>query len=183
MERVDVKNILNKIKAFRQSFDINNSTLEEWEKILKPYSYKDVEKKLDDYFREGSNFGQYPDAYYLIKYLKTEDEKSRIGEIVVKCQICREKIPYIEYNEHFDRCSSIEFIKNNEEYLKREFNKEKMWSMNNTEFEKLYWKFCEELLKVIPEGVSKHSLENAILTHNGFSPKYSMNEISGFDET
>lgn len=181
MKKTEVGKILNKIKAFRQSFDINNNLIDEWTKILEPYSYQDVEKKLDEYFKESSNFGQYPDAYYLTKYLKTEDEKARVGEIVVRCQICKQRVPYIEYDQHFDRCSSIEFIKNNEEYLKREFNTEKMWELSKTEFEKLYWKFCEELFKVIPDGVQKHSLENAILTHNGYEPKYSVDEITKND--
>ena len=74
MERTETNKIINKITTFRQSFLIKKDTIDEWHKVLKDYDYKDVDNKLDDYFRESKNFGQYPDPYYLTKYLIKTNE-------------------------------------------------------------------------------------------------------------
>ena len=46
MERIEVNKLIDKIQAFRQSFIKTNSLLEEWAKVLEPYRYEDVDKKL-----------------------------------------------------------------------------------------------------------------------------------------
>ena len=179
MNKVEAKQIIEKIKTFRQSFLITNNLLEEWTKILQPYRYEDVNNRLDDYFKETNNFGQYPDAYYLTRYLRTEEELENKQDIYVRCQICGKKIIYYDYQDHYDKCSSIDYIKRcGEKYLHRRFDEEKLWEMNTTTFDELYWKVCEETFKVIPDGLEKHSLENAILTHNGKQPKYTIEELN-----
>ena len=60
----------------------------------------------------------------------------------------------------------------------RNFDKEKLWEMSNDKFNELYWKFCDELHKVIKDDLQKRALENAILTHNGQEPKYSIEELN-----
>ena len=75
MSRKEVSDLLEKIQAYRQSFLITNAVINEWNRILEPYDYDDVNKKLDEYFKNGDNFGKYPDVYYLTKYLKSHDEK------------------------------------------------------------------------------------------------------------
>ena len=37
---------------------IKKDTVNEWLNVLKDYDYKDVDNKLDDYFRESKNFGR-----------------------------------------------------------------------------------------------------------------------------
>ena len=183
MDKLEVKKILEKIKAFRQSFLITNSLMEEWTKILEPYRFDDVNKKLDDYFKETNNFGQYPDAYYLTRYLRTEEELENKQDIYVRCQLCGKKIIYYDYTKHYDKCLSINYIKRcGEKYLHRKFDENKLWEMNTTKFDELYWKVCEETLKVILDGFEKHSLENAILTHNGKQPKYTIEELNKIGE-
>ena len=179
MDRLEVKKIIDKIKAFRQSFDVSNSLVEEWTKILLPYRYEDVNKKLDDYFTETNNFGQYPDAYYLTRYLRTEEELENKQDIYVRCQLCGKKIIYYDLTDHYDKCSSIDYIHTNGlKYLGRNFDKEKLWEMSNDKFNELYWKFCDELHKVIKDDLQKRALENAILTHNGKEPKYTIEELN-----
>lgn len=178
MERTEVSKLLNKIKAFRQSFEISNSLVLEWTKILEPYRYEDVDKKLDEYFRDSTNFGQYPDAYYLTKYLKTEEELSKTQEIKGRCSLCNKEMPYNELEEHYDRCSSIDYVyRESRKYLHKTFDKDKMWAMDNQTFDKLYWKVCDELFKVMPNCLQRKCLENAILTHQGKEIRYTMEEL------
>lgn len=179
MEKKDVTRILEKIQAFRQSFLINNSNFNEWAKILEPYRYEDVDKKLDEYFKDATNFGQYPDAYYLTKYLKTEEELSKTQEIKGRCSLCGKEMSYNELEEHYDRCSSIDYVyREARKYLHKTFDKDKMWEMDKQTFDKLYWKVCDELFKVMPNCLQRKCLENAILTHQGKEIKYSVEEIA-----
>ena len=179
MERKEVNKLLDKIQAFRQSFIKSNSIMEEWAKILEPYRYEDVDKKLDEYFRDSTNFGQYPDAYYLTKYLKTEEELSKTQEIKARCSLCGKEMPYNDLEEHYDRCSSIDYVyREARKYLHKTFDKDKMWEMDNQTFDKLYWKVCDELFRVMPNCLQRKCLENAILTHQGKEPRFTPEEIA-----
>ena len=70
MTRTETKQIVDKIQVYRQSFLITNNVYQEWFRVLELYDYEDVDKKLDEFFQNGDNFGRYPDVYYLTKYLK-----------------------------------------------------------------------------------------------------------------
>lgn len=179
MERKEVTKIMNKIQAFRQSFLVTDSSFNEWCKVLEPYRYEDVDKKLDEYFKDATNFGQYPDAYYLTKYLKTEEELSKTQEVMGRCSLCGKEMPYNDLKEHYDRCSSIDYVyREARKYLHKTFDKDKMWEMDKQTFDKLYWKVCDELFKVMPNCLQRKCLENAILTHQGKEIKYTAEEIT-----
>ena len=183
MNRLEVKQIIDKIKAFRQFFDANNKLVEEWTKILLPYRYQDVDKRLDEYFRDTTTFGQYPDAYYLTKYLKTEEELSKTQEVMARCPICNEILPYNDLEEHYDRCSSIYYVyTQGRKYLHKTFDKQQMWAMDKATFDKFYIKVCEEIFKVMPNGWQRHILENVILTYYGKEPKFTIEEIEKMKE-
>ena len=69
-----------------------------------------VDAKRDEYFKNSENFGKYPDAYYLIKYLKKQSEKLQSGHIYVRCQLCKQTVDLAKYDQHFDRCSSADYL-------------------------------------------------------------------------
>lgn len=178
MDRKESKQIIDKIKTFRQSFLATDEVYTGWYEILKNYRYEDVDKKLDEYFKESSNFGQYPDAYYLTKYLKTEEELSKTQEVKARCSLCGKEMPYNNLEEHYDRCSSIDYVyRESRKYLHKTFDKDKLWAMDKQTFDKLYWKVCDELFRVMPNCLQRKCLENAILTHQGKEIRYSMEEI------
>lgn len=181
MNRMETQNILNKIKVFRQSFLILKETIEEWTKILEPYDYSDVDKKLDEYFRESNNFGQYPDPYYLSRNLTTKNEKEKYRNVSVRCQICGEEISHSEYDSHFEKCSSIEYVCDmSKKFFGKELNKQELRKLPNEKFDKAYWNFCEKLNEQMKTGLEKHILENAILTHKGIKPQLNVEEVSNF---
>lgn len=178
MEREQSKKIIDKIKVFRQSFLATPEIYSGWYEILKDYRYEDVDKKLDEYFKDATNFGQYPDAYYLTKYLKTEEELSKTANIQARCPICGELMDYNDLGTHYYRCSSIDYVyTQGRKYLHKTFDKQKMWDMDKSTFDKFYIKVCEEIFKVMPEGWQRHILENVILTYYRKEPKYSVEEI------
>ena len=180
----ETKQIVDKIKIHRPSFggQFDKSGLDklklEWFRILEPYDYDDVNKKLDEYFKNGDNFGKYPDVYYLIKYLTKHEDKLKSGVIYVRCQICKNLYSLTEYNEHFEKCNSIDYLCSMSlKYFNKKLNREKLENANKTEFDKYYWEFLDKLYDVVPEGCVKHCLKNTILTHNGYDPEYSLSEV------
>lgn len=179
MNRMETQNILNKIKVFRQSFLILKETIEEWTKILEPYDYSDVDKKLDEYFRESSNFGQYPDPYYLIRNLTTISDKKKYNGVTIVCQICGDKISYTDYDKHFDRCSSIDYLcRMSERFYNKKMDRQELLQLSDETFKKGYWNFCENLFNKMPDGLEKRALENALLTHKGRKPRFDIEELT-----
>ena len=93
MTRQEVDNLLEKVQAYRQSFLVTKTVIAEWRRVLEPYDNEDVNKKLDDFFKNSEeNFGRYPDVYYLTKYLKRHDEKLKAGINYVRCQLCQQPV-------------------------------------------------------------------------------------------
>ena len=181
MEKLEVNKLIEKIIVFRQSFLKTKNTLDEWFKILEPYDYSDVDKKLDEYFRESNNFGQYPDPYYLSRNLTTKNEKEKYRNVSVRCQICGEEISHSEYDSHFEKCSSIEYVCDmSKKFFGKELNKQELRKLPNEKFDKAYWNFCEKLNNQMKTGLEKHILENAILTHKGIKPQLNVEEVSNF---
>lgn len=178
MTREESCEIVDKVQVHRQSFLITNSVYQEWFKVLEPYDYEDVDRKLDEYFRNGDNFGRYPDVYYLTKYLKKQSEKLQSGNEYVRCQLCQKIIDLATYDKHFDRCNSTTYLcKMSLEKYNKKLNREKLMEAPKDEFEKYYWQFCEKLVDDTSDVSMNHSLKNAILTHNGFEPELNFEEI------
>ena len=179
MTRQESISIVDKIQVYRQSFLITNKVYEEWFKVLEPYDYEDVDNKLDDYFRDSENFGRYPDAYYITKYLKTTQQKKEESILYVKCQLCYKKVKYEDYSKHYERCSSADYlVEMAKRYFNQNLSKEKMMEVTKEKFESCYWSFCKKLYEVMEEGFPKHLLENVLLTHEGKAPNLSLEDIA-----
>ena len=179
MERKQVVEILDKIRAFRQSFLVPNTFIQEWSRILEPYDYEDVNRKLDEYFKDGDNFGRYPDVYYLTRYLKTIEQKNDDSILYVKCQLCNKKVKYEDYKKHYGRCSSADYIvEMSKRYFNKNLSKEKMLEASEENFQSYYYDFCKKLYAVMPDGFPKHLLENVLLTHEGKEPNLSFQDVT-----
>lgn len=178
MTREESTKIVDKIQIYRQSFLITNAVYSEWHRVLSDYDYDDVDGKLDEYFQNGDNFGRYPDVYYLTKYLKKHDEKLKVGVTYVRCHLCQKQFDEIEFEEHYERCSSVDYLcRMSEKHYAKKLNRTKMMNANKIDFEKYYWSFCEKLVDIMEDGLQKHTLTNAILTHRGLAPNFNLQEI------
>ena len=178
MDRNQVSEILERIQANRQSFLITNAVVNEWCNVLAPYDYYDVTKKLDDYFRDSDNFGRYPDVYYLIRYLKTIEEKKIMSVPHALCQICGQAVKFEDYQKHYDRCSSVEYITEmSKRYLEKSLSREKLMATDDKTFEKYYYSTCKEIYFQMPDGFPKHLLENVLLTHMGKEPNLNFEDV------
>jgi len=186
MTREESTKIVDKIKLYRQSFMITNSLYVEWFRILEPYDYKDVDKKLDEYFKDSDNFGRYPDVYYLTRYFRTIEEKKNAPSYTPICPHCRKEVTMDKFQKHYDRCSSVLYLcEKSTKHFSKQLSYKKLMEASEKEFDEFYLKFCRELYDVLPNGLEKHLLENVILTGEGKEPKLGFEEIiteSGFGD-
>lgn len=182
----ETKQIVDKIKIYRPNFggQFDKSGFDklklEWFRILEPYDYADVNRKLDEYFEDTDNTNKYPDPYYLTRYVTKSEEKKKVGVIYIKCHICNKDIERNLFDKHFDRCSSVEYIcRNYKKYYNKTIDRDKLWKLSDIEFGEKYWKFCESLLQVTGMSeLEKRALTNTVLTHYGHEPMYEIEEMT-----
>lgn len=150
MELKDVKTILTRIKVNYPNFVNDDYTRSEWYKELKDYSLDDVMEKLEQHFRSEQYGNQIPKVYFLTKYLTKEKEKDKKKEIYIKCQLCDRTINLDDYDKHYDRCSSIDYLDN--QYFKyfnkrlEENQKQQLYLVSSDIFNEKYDKMLKYIL-------------------------------------
>ena len=171
--------IVDRVKTNRQNFSINESVYQEWYRVLQNYDFEDVDNSLTKYLGEEYNDGKYPTAYELTRHLTKCIEIIRV-DYEMNCPICNRLMLRSQFDKHFDRCSSVDYIyRNYKKYFNKEIDKGALWKLSDVEFGQRYWKFCESLVE-IPElsDLEKRTLTNAILTHYGNEPLYEIEDMT-----
>lgn len=166
MTREEVKSLVDKIQVYRQSFLITNNVYQEWNRILEPYDYGDVDNKLNDFFQDGDNYGKYPDAYQLVKRLTKTIDKLKNNGMLISCKNCGRFLPMEKYDAHFDKCNSVEYlVRNYKKYYNKNLSLSKIWKLPDDKFWKMYWKFNEQIIPLVTEEKEKNMLLKAIDEH------------------
>ena len=163
MTREESKNLMKRIKEHYQDFIVDEGKIDEWHNYLKDYSYSDVSKKLDEHL-SSQEYGQYiPKVAFLVKYLTKEQDKGKIEDFKIKCYLCEKYIKNSEYQKHFSRCSSINYMnKQRYKYFGKEFDEtaiKQLWDMEEETFRKKY----REMLEVVRNN-TKDEYERARVT-------------------
>lgn len=166
MTREETTMIVDRIQTHRQYFLVTDKVYREWGKILEPYDYIDVDKELTEFLQNGENYGKAPEAYQLVKRLLKTSEKSLNNDIIVFCKICNKEISLEKYDEHFNKCSSIQYvIDNHEKYYDKKISREKLMELDDKTFDSMYWKFSKQLLEKLTTGKEKDSLIRTLEIH------------------
>lgn len=152
MTREESKNLMKRIKEHYQEFIVDEGKIDEWHNFLKDYSYHDVSKKLDEHL-SSQDFGQYiPKVTFLTKYLTKEKDKGKIENHDILCYLCNRYIKESEYQKHFLRCSSIDYMNRQRvKYFRKEYDekaKKQLWNMEEEIFRKKY----REVLEFVKES-------------------------------
>lgn len=147
MELKDVKTILTRIKVNYPNFVNDDYTRSEWYRELKDYSLDDVMEKLEQHFRSEQYGNQIPKVYFLTKYLTKEKEKNIKQDIMVRCQLCGKGVDFDEYDKHYNRCSSIDYLNRQSiKYFDKEIDKEKFYLIDDDTFQEKYDKVLNYVL-------------------------------------
>lgn len=153
MKKQEAVNFLEKIKVYYPSFTINDMVRHEWIEKLEPYDYEDCCIKLDEYL-DGEYNKEPPKPNWIIKYLKTTEEKARRVEYVVQCQLCEKAIQLEEYEKHYKKCSSVKtIIRDLKNYYNQDIDYNNLMAMNDELFEKAYKRYLNKMIdcKNVPE--------------------------------
>ena len=164
MEKKQVINFMQRIKSHYQEFIIDDFKIDEWYKELKDYSEEDVNKKLDNHLNSEEYGNQIPKVYFLTKYLTKEQDKN--NELVgsQQCNVCHKFIDIKEFETHFDRCSSVDYLNRRSiDYFKKPIDKEKYMNMEQRLFDEKYNKMCYYIFEHTQNAQEKYCLEHYLM--------------------
>lgn len=180
----ETKKVIQKIKTFRPFFQTGNSSSEEinfrkeWHRVLESYDYEDVDRKLNEYFKDGDNVGRIPDAYYLVKFLKTHEEKQQAGGNWIRCNLCGEEMADSAFLNHFDRCSSVNYIyRKTKEIFNQNIDRTKLYKMSQEEFDRRYLSFLQKIREKTTDAEEQNRVEKIIRMLNGEKVNLTLQEI------
>lgn len=148
MKKQEVVNFLEKIKVYYPSFTINDMVRHEWIGKLESYDYEDCCNKLDEYL-DGEYNKEPPKPNWIIKYLKTTEEKARKIDYKIQCQLCGKILQPEEYEKHYKRCCSAKTIVSDlKKYYNQDVDYNNLMAMNDELFEKAYVRYLNKMIDV-----------------------------------
>lgn len=165
MEKKQVINFMQRIKSHYQEFIIDDYKIEEWYNELKDYSMEDVMNKLEQHLRSEEYGSQIPKVYFLTKYLTKEKDKGKSIKGKIECIICHNFIDITDWDKHFDRCSSVDYLnRKNIQYFNKSIDKEKYMNMDLREFNEKYNKMSYYVFEKTKDIEEKHNLEKYLMS-------------------
>lgn len=168
MTLTETRNFMERIKLHYQEFMIDNVKVEEWHRELKDYNIHEINDKFEEHLRNEQYGHQIPKIGFLTKYLIKEKEKTlnNASTIKISCSQCGEKMLLTEFDEHMEKCNSIEYL--NEQSLRlfgKEIDKDAYRKLSQESFNNIYDKFLNKILEVSKDKEEKERI-NQILGAN-----------------
>ena len=180
IEQVD--SLISRIKIYRPFFCSNqdkNSIMKlkkDWYKVLVNYDNEDVNKALEEFVHVDDK-NTIPAVMTLVSGL-TKISNKDISDIFIECRICRHKIRLKNYDPHYEKCSSIDYLSRMAfKYSNINLDVDKLYQLDDENFEKFYWSCCRSLLTKIDNEAELYFLKNAIEVHDGKKPLMSFHEV------
>ena len=158
----EATSFMERIKQHYQDFIIDEYKIDEWYKDLQYYNYQEVNKKLDEHLRSEKYGESIPKLHFLLMYLTKEEDKGKdwLLEKQVRCSVCGKIMNYYDYERHYNRHSSIEYISMQyKKYKDEDIDKEKLMNMPESEFNVKYDKILEFVLDNTKDKEEKERIE------------------------
>ncbi len=160
MTLTETKELFKRIKAHYPNFNDDDYVIKEWFRYVEPYEKEDIHKKFEQHLK--GDYAQYePKVTYLTSYLKTKEEKLKSQEHYIGCEICGQAVNLNDFQQHHDRCSSIEYVnKLRIKYFGKGVNKEELRKLDEDKFIELYEKMLNIILEKTNDPIEKKRIEN-----------------------
>ena len=170
----ETKELFKRIKAHYPNFNDDDYVIKEWFRYIEPYEKEDIHKKLEQHLK--GDYSQYePKVTFLTRYLKTKEEKLKSQEYYVSCGICGQAVNLNDFQKHYDRCLSVEYInKIRLKYFEKEVNKEELRKMEEDKFIEIYEKMLNVVLQKTTDKIERKRIENYFFSKKGiveFNPE------------
>lgn len=172
MKIKETSRLMERIKEHYQDFIIDEGKTEEWHNFLKDYAYEDVSKKLDEHL-SSEQYGQFiPKVAFLVKYLTKEKEKGQNEDYLVQCFYCKKYLKNSEFQKHFSRCSSINYMNNQRQrFFDKTFDDvaiKQLWNLDEESFRKKYREMLDVVRKNTTDECEKERI-TALLEYRPFT--------------
>ena len=172
MEKLEKQSIMQKVSSYYPDYKFDAFMIKEWEQELDKYDFDDVYKRLSEHLKDEQN-GKYPPRVHILtKNLLSTTDKQNYGSSKVECQLCHRWLPYIEYDKHFRRCSSVRYIERQyKKYHNREIDKFSLYNMPEEEFQMKYDKVVEFVKEHTEDETERTSANIYFKTKDGSSER------------
>lgn len=162
MKRQEVLKFLQKIKVYYPNFSTDGQMVkDEWTRKLEPYDFDDCCMKLDEHLA-GEYQDRPPMPNWIIKYLKTSEEKNQSYEYYTVCPTCNVTLPLAHFEKHIRKCNSIEYvIKEMKKYFGQVISREKLEKLPEEQFWEKYNLMLQRIKAKLPSDSGKKKLIQA----------------------
>lgn len=156
----ETNQLMERIKQHYQEFVIDDYKVEEWFKELSKYDCSEVNNKLEQHLRS-EQYGQHiPKLYFLTKNLLTLEQKETHSEHIIFCPLCKQRMKHEQFEKHFDRCSSIEYLETQaKKHELKNFDKSAFRKMAQVEFDRIYDKVLKYVYSNTKDETEKKRIE------------------------
>ena len=145
MTKQEVIHFMQKIKAYYDYFQMEDYKINEWYDKLKKYDLEDVYRKFDQHLN-GELKDSPPKLHYITRYLLTPEEKAKDrNDYLIECNLCGRTMTLSRYNnDHYDRCSSINYLLRNFKKKNMNVSREELESLSNEKFNDIYEEYKKD---------------------------------------
>lgn len=144
MTKEETNKIVKQIKAYYYYFDLDKDSLKIWSEKMLPYSFEDVMKRVEDHI-QGEERQNPPRIQDLIRRLLTEEQKAKATDTYyVTCNLCQRLMTLEEYDSHYDKCLSIEYLAAKSKSVETPISREQLEDTRLEVLNKLYEKYKPE---------------------------------------
>jgi len=155
----EVKLLMKRIKSHYSTFVSDDFKFNEWYNELKDFDNNQVNKKLESHLNSVEFSDKEPQLYFLTRYLKPINAKAQDQKYSLTCPLCNTKIDGEEFDTHFGRCSSVNYIiKQAKKYQDKDLDRDTLMNMQQEEFDEKY----DKLLKIIARMTDNEKEEERI---------------------
>lgn len=179
MDRVQVRNLLNNMTKYRPDLKIDNTIVEEYIKVLEPYSNEDVRRRVQDLLSAGKEY--YINPYLIVRGIIKEVDKNPDIDGKIYCPDCGQYFTVNNIEDHTARHNSIKYLNwGYKKFLGREMkvSNEDLLNMEKNEFDDNYYKSLEKFLTLTqPNSLEYKGIKNVLDTRNGGTAAFKLEEL------
>ena len=179
MNRTQVRNLVNNISKYRPDLKMDSSVIEEYVRVLEPYSNQDVWHRVEDLLSAGKEY--YLNPYLIVRgIIKEADKNAEItGKII--CPDCGDYFTVNTIENHTARHNSIKYLNwGYKKFLGRgmKVSDEALLNMSQKEFDDNYYKSLEKFLTLTqPNSLEYKGIKNVLDTRNGGNAPFKLEEL------
>lgn len=139
MIREEVIDLLEFISLNYQNFKFDERLVDNWFNDLQQYDLRDVKENLKSFMADEKYQHEPPKLSLLTRGLIKKHEKVDWTKVETFCQRCHKPLSISEYEDHIDRCSSIDYvIRETKKWFSKELTRKELFAMPEQEFNERY---------------------------------------------